>query len=381
MPDFAAEYGDLPFDRAISFFRKKINLPTKRWNDLWQGQHALGFMTAGAVKADLLTDMREAVDRAIADGTSLGEFQKSFDDIVSRHGWSFRGHRKWRAQLIYQTNVRTAYAAGRWQQMTSPEMTRRRPYLQYRHGDSVVPREQHLSWDGMILPADDPWWKTHYPPNGWGCKCRVFSLSERDLERMGKTGPDRAPETETYTWTDRKTKKSHEVPVGVDPGWDYNVGMAADRSYKELAGRFETLDWEIARAWMSSFLREPAFEMFFAGAIQGEFPVSVLRPEDMAAIGSTTQTVWISRTTLKEHLEKHPEMTIEDYRKIPEIVDNGEVYKHKEERLIYLLLDGVLYRAALKRTVSGNDNYFLTLFKTTDEKADREVRRKYERIR
>jgi len=24
------------------------------------------------------------------------------------------------------------------------------------------------AWDGVTLPADDSWWKTHYTPNGWG---------------------------------------------------------------------------------------------------------------------------------------------------------------------------------------------------------------------
>ncbi len=102
-----------------------------------------------------------------------------------------------------------------------------RPYWEYRHGDSAVPRPEHLAWDGLILPADDPWWQTHYPPNGWGCKCKVFALSARDLKRMGKSGPDTAPDNGTYQWTDKKTGETHTVPKGIDPGWDYNVGEAA----------------------------------------------------------------------------------------------------------------------------------------------------------
>ncbi|WP_321367605.1 PBECR2 nuclease fold domain-containing protein [uncultured Desulfuromusa sp.] len=171
------------------------------------------------MRDDLLTDFRSAVDKAISEGTTLETFRKDFDIIVAKHGWSYNGGRNWRSNVIYSTNIRTAYMAGRWKQLTDPELLKLRPYLEYRHGDSLHPRLPHLAWDGTILPADDPWWQTHYTPNGWGCKCKVFSVSERDLERMGKTGPDKAPAIEI----DSKTG----APVGIDKGWDYNVGQAA----------------------------------------------------------------------------------------------------------------------------------------------------------
>ncbi|MBF0136754.1 MAG: hypothetical protein HQL65_10980 [Magnetococcales bacterium] len=42
---------------------------------------------------------------------------------------------------------------------------------------------------------------------------------------MGRDGPDQAPEDGTYTWTDRHGEK-HQVPVGIDPGWDYAPGAS-----------------------------------------------------------------------------------------------------------------------------------------------------------
>ena len=242
-----AEWGSLPFDAAIKFFRQKVSVPTSRWNDLWQGMHARGFMVAGAAKEELLNDLRAAVDSAIADGTTIRAFRKKFDDLVARHGWVYKGGRNWRTRVIFDTNVRTAYAAGRYQQMTDPGVLQSRPYWEYRHGDSVVPRPQHVSWDGLVLAADDPWWHAHYPPNGWGCKCRVFSLSLRDLKALGKVDPDKAPDDGFYTWTDKKTGARHRVPVGIDPGWDYNVGTAAWGRTQALklmedAGPWKTLD-------------------------------------------------------------------------------------------------------------------------------------------
>ena len=208
-----------PFAEAVEFFRAKLNLTTARWDEIWKGQHAKAFTVAGAMRDDLLDDFRKAVDKAIEKGTTLQDFRKDFDAIVKRYGWSYNGSRNWRSEVIYKTNLRTAYMAGRWNQLTDPDLLKLKPYLEYRHGDSLQPRPLHLAWDGLVLPADDPWWGTHYPPNGWGCKCKVFAVGERDVKRMGKDGPDQSPAIEI----DPKTG----APIGIDKGWDYNVGQAA----------------------------------------------------------------------------------------------------------------------------------------------------------
>ncbi|WP_035243978.1 phage head morphogenesis protein [Desulfonatronovibrio hydrogenovorans] len=231
------EYGSLSFDEAIEFFRGKINVPTERWNDLWKQAHDVAFMSAGAAKADLLVDLRSAVDQAISEGTTLTEFRKKFDQAVQKHGWNYKGSRGWRSRIIYEANLRTAYQAGRYAQLSDPELKESRPYWQYRHGGSADPRPEHLEWDGLVLPADDSWWDEHYPPNGWGCSCRVVALSGHDLERMGKTEPDKAPPRQAKQWTDPKTGEVHDVPKGLDPGWDYAPGKSVAERTREHAER------------------------------------------------------------------------------------------------------------------------------------------------
>lgn len=380
MADVTEKYGIMPFGEAVSFFRDKLNVPSEHWDDLWKGQHAKGFMVAGAMKAELVADMKGAVDKAISQGETLADFRKRFDSIVEKHGWTYKGGRNWRTKVIYDTNLRTSYNAGRYKQMTSPDVTALRPFWQYRHGGSKRPRLEHLALDGMVLRHDDPFWGTHYPPNGWRCKCRVVTLSQRDLDKMGKAGPDASPEIEYREWED-KNGKPHQVPVGIDPGWDYNVGNEAGRSYKALAQRFESMDNAVARAWMGEFLNGPAFEKFFTDKDIGEFPVAVLKQADRVALDSRSQTVWLSRQTLDAHKSAHPEIGLEDYRKIPEILENGEVYKKGEARLVYLNQDDKIYRAALKRTADKKENYYLTLFTTDEGRAERQVREKMERVR
>lgn len=226
MPDSGVTGTALPFDEAIDFFRGKVNVPTRTWTDIWNGAHARAFMIAGAMRAELLNDFRKALDKSIQGG-SFRQFQKDFDSIVARHGWQYNGDRGWRTSVIYRTNMRSAYQAGRYRQMTDPDVLRYRPYWRYVHGDSKRPRPEHLAWHGLVLPADDPFWKTHYPSNGWGCSCRVEALSERQLKKLGKNGPDKSPKIETKPFTNPSTGNTEQVPKGIDPGFAFNVGRAA----------------------------------------------------------------------------------------------------------------------------------------------------------
>jgi len=215
---------DMPFDEAIAYLRNKTNMTSEHYTDVFQRANATGFTVAGAGTKALVEDFRREVARALETGTSLNEFLKSFDDIVARHGWAHTGTPGWRATIIYETNLSMAYSAGRYAQQTEPETLAAFPYWQYVHSGAQHPRLEHLAWDGLVLRADDPFWDSHYPPNGWRCGCRVAPVSERSLSRQGKSGPDPAPAIETREWSNPKTGEVHQVPKGIDPGFDYNPG-------------------------------------------------------------------------------------------------------------------------------------------------------------
>ncbi len=217
----------LQFLEQIAFFRDKLSLPTLTWTDIWEVAHDRAFVVAGAAKDDLVNDLRSAVNEAIEEGTTITRFRERFDEIVEKHGWRYNGGRDWRTRVIYDTNVRTSYAAGRWQQLQA--VKKLRPYWRYRHSiASESPRHLHVQWDGMILHADDPWWATNYPPNGWGCKCYVEALGERHLRRLGKDGPDKAPglEMREITVGSGSSARTVTVPAGVDPGFAYAPGSS-----------------------------------------------------------------------------------------------------------------------------------------------------------
>ena len=228
MPSSAAQ-GARPFAAQLKFFRDKVSLPTRAWTDLIESEHDIGFMVAGAGQMDLVEDLRGAVDRVISEGRTLEDFRKDFDDIVARRGWDFKGGRNWRTRVIYTTNLRQSYHAGRETQMADPALRQRRPFGLYRHGGSDDPRPEHLALDGTVLPLDDPFWEVWTPQNGWGCSCKKFMVSAKDAERLGLDVRDQAPagslDTETVTvGATGPSPREVRVPKGIDPGFATRPG-------------------------------------------------------------------------------------------------------------------------------------------------------------
>ena len=220
----------LPFAEALSFFKDKLNLPTQKWDDLLGSAHDRAFVVAGVMLADLLADLRAAVDQAMTDGQTLESFRRDFAKIVADRGWlqdKTKGYLAWRSRVIFETNLFTSYAAGRYQQLK--DVAEQRPYWRYRHSDaSVVPRPAHVAWDGIILRHDDAWWTHRWPPCGWSCKCYVESLSEREMKKSGLAVTPAAdiPYNGTVTVVDKKTGAVTTLPEGVDRGWDYAPGAS-----------------------------------------------------------------------------------------------------------------------------------------------------------
>lgn len=264
----SAVYGSLPFSEQIKFFRGKLDLKTESWTDIWQAEHDHAFVVAGANRDDLVADFRRAVDKAVAQGGTLQEFRADFEQIVSTYGWQYNGSPGWRSRVIYETNLRTSYAAGRYAQLEEAAATQ--PYWRYKHNDSVAhPRPMHLAWDGLILAQDDPWWETHAPPNGWGCKCYVEGVTRRDMRNLGKSGPDSAPPIDWETrqvGTQGPSPRTVQVPAGIDPGWGYAPGESwvrsltpalLDEPFPSVAGAVSALTLPAARTVQADRLLPP----------------------------------------------------------------------------------------------------------------------------
>ena len=240
-----------PFVEQVAAFRARLGnlIPTERWTDVWHNGHDRGFMVAGATKADLLADLGAAVDKAVAQGTTLDEFRKDFRQIVARHGWtgwagegSAKGE-AWRTRVIYQTNMRTSFMAGRRAQLLAGDYE----WWVYRHSGAEHPRLHHLALDGIALPPDHPFWLTHFPPNGFFCGCDVFGArSPAGIRRVGGDPDKQLPQG----WD--KRGPDGNLP-GVGKGWDYSPGATVADTLTALDEKLPKLPATIGAAMFHGF--------------------------------------------------------------------------------------------------------------------------------
>lgn len=300
----------LQFQEQIDYLKQKINVPTQSYKDITSRQHDRAFVVAGAMKADLLTDLHNAVNKAVSEGQSFQKFQASFDDILGKHGWlSDRDekYKAWRARTIYQTNLRTSHAAGRYKQMTTPEMLKLRPYWRYRHNSIENPRIKHQFWNNLVLPADADFWKINYPPNGYGCNCTVDAINERQLKAMGKTTADAEPSFD-----------DGRMDFDSAPGANWHPDL---NKYPE----------PIAKAFVKETMQDGVFDRFVEDIFEAteaikktakalkkaevdkqlkqlmtteQFPISVLNTQQQQLLGIATQTLIFKQSDAVQQIYK-----------------------------------------------------------------------------
>lgn len=374
-------YGSLPFKEQIEFFRRKINIPTNSYADIYNNEHDYAFVVAGANRNALLNDFRAAIDKAISQGTTLEEFRKDFSEIVEKHGWSYNGSFNWRSRVIYETNLNSSYQAGRYQQLRDAKF----PYLEYLHSDYVEhPRELHESWNHLVLNFNDPWWDSHFPPNGYGCQCRVRGRTKGDLKRMGKDGPDTAP---TINWVDRVIGENSDdprivrVPEGIDPSFEHIPGQTrldtfvpnpldSDPTLKLGVPSVKADEWpSIRKVSKNRLLEKGLTEEDYATIFLNQFGATLTNPaifRDVAgeALVIGKQLFTVSKTgELKVTKRGHEQflLLLADSLKLPdEIWTRMEYFDHLQK--------SVVRRRYISRVrIDGEDKPMLAIFEVGDD--------------
>ena len=370
----------LQFQEQVDFLQQKIRLPTLTYRDLNSRQHDRAFVVAGAMKADLLNDLHHAVNKAVADGQSFKQFQDGFDDILGKHGWlndADKEYKAWRATVIYQTNMRTSHAAGRYKQMTDPEVLKRRPYWRYIHNTVENPRVQHQRWDGLVLPADAQFWQINFPPNGYGCKCNVAAINERQLKALGKSKADDEP---SY---DDKRKDFLSAPGA---SWhpdlnkypepiakDYVAENMRDGVFERWINRMESQKDGMKQLGKFDQLSNVAKNKLIRQQNTGEkYPVAVMDALQKNLLGVSTNTVFLSEyDALKQTISREGNrgFTALSYQQVQKVIDGAVLIVRQmltpsgesSQRTIWVegFTDGKKsrYSAVLHQTADGKEVY------------------------
>lgn len=140
------------------------------------------FRVAGITSVSLITEVHQAIDDALRDGTTLDEFKKRVGAKLAEE-WGAPNAR--RVETIFRTNVQSAYNAGRYAEMTRPAVLAVRPFWKFVSILDGRTTATCAPLNGVIRKHDDAFWKDHYPPLHFNCRSTVVSLSRGEAERAG----------------------------------------------------------------------------------------------------------------------------------------------------------------------------------------------------
>lgn len=232
---------DLAPEDAIAFFRGKGYRTTVNWSEMMHEEHERAFTVAKIARRDLLESVRRSLDKAMQDGTPFEQWQAQIRPELEVAGWwgrvedaSLTGTDKAvmvgprRLRTIYDTNLRTARSAALWQRIQASKAFF--PYLRYSAVLDRRTRPLHREWHGTVLSVDDPWWQTHFPPNGWRCRCTVIQVNDAMMKRRGWTVGKAPNDGPALPFRRPGSAAPVMVPPGIDPGFAYAPGSDYLRS-------------------------------------------------------------------------------------------------------------------------------------------------------
>lgn len=184
-----------PIDN-IAYFMAKTKELHFDYDEIMHEAHHKTFSIAKITQIDLLYDIKQSLQKALAQEQSFNTWKKGIKPTLQKAGWLgktivtnpntkeqkeiFVGST--RLKTIYYTNIRTSYNQTRAREQYSlPNST----YLRYVAIDDNRVRQSHKALHGLILHRDHAFWKTCYPPNDWNCRCRVQAYTKEQIEKRG----------------------------------------------------------------------------------------------------------------------------------------------------------------------------------------------------
>lgn len=176
-------FSDFRFEDAIKYFGEKLPITSKEFYKLKEEYKNKAFTVANYSNVKLIEEFHKVLLKAIEEGKTMKEFRSEMNEFLEEKG--YKGLTNYRADVIFRTNIQTAYQVGHYKSMTSPAVKKLRPYWQYVAVDDNNTRPTHRAMNGKVFPADHEIWDTWYPPNGFRCRCTVKTLSKRQVEERG----------------------------------------------------------------------------------------------------------------------------------------------------------------------------------------------------
>lgn len=267
----------VPHTEASEFIRSKPPVARAVFDQLVPELKARAFTVSGIESANVLQHLRdriadlplggnwEEIKRSLAAeispwlARSAGEGQEAMGDGLQAA--------ERRAEMLLRWHGFQAYSAAQYEVMA--RQTDVFPYWRYESSEDGRVRPSHSALNGKILPANDPFWETHFPPWEYGCRCRIVPMTEEDVAEVQEREKDLPPEAQSVVPQDLRRQMNEGTlvtarrvregqgrvtpperirvaPRAGGPAWrpgDLKLPAA------ELQKRYEPEVWRVFEAW------------------------------------------------------------------------------------------------------------------------------------
>lgn len=314
------------FQEAINAAEERsVVLPDVYYGELQGIARQQAFTIAGIASFEQLKAVKDSLDKWLSEGKTFKQWQKAIavKDLELP---------KYRLETIFRTNLQGNYQAGHWEQIERNKEAR--PYLMYDAINDSRTRPAHRAMDGIIRPVDDPFWKTHSPPNGYMCRCGLISLTEAQAKARSNPGTTEKPATGL-------DKAINETTMQPDTGWDYSprdrlqgVQQALDKRLQSNAGPLgNALNAAIATAlYPTQDLRDDITKKYFNGVVDvhdpdGFMPIFNLSEANVAVLSGAPDGSLIDIRITSECVEFDITNALFDDAMKRRIMDDADVGK------------------------------------------------------
>ena len=200
-------------DEAITWFRRRSPISNEAFDAIRMNSRRQAFWMASVQRASRAKRIQDSLQDAMAHGMTVDTWRKNNRGIL-------RGIPRSHLETTFINWTQTAYNAARVDYLSHPDVVKRRPYWVFDAVIDIVTTAVCRAFNGVVLVARHPWFKSHTPPLHHRCRSSIRGLTAHQASKLGIR--QRAPAS-------RLTKGAAEGtdlkpgPVTVAPGFGVHL--------------------------------------------------------------------------------------------------------------------------------------------------------------
>lgn len=172
------------FAEASEWFRDRFPVTPDLAAKLGRYAGGRAWTISGVAQLDVVLHAYDHLLKAIENGTPFEDWQDQVEESLTK---SWGEPDSARLATIFRNATQQSLNAGRYRQMTDPEVKDLRPYVLLDGINDAAQSDICEKIDGTIVHIDDPWLASHHPQLHHRCRTQEVSLSAEDAERRGVT--------------------------------------------------------------------------------------------------------------------------------------------------------------------------------------------------